>query len=421
MDYRTARGMRDVLPAEIPRWERLESEARRLARAYGFREIRPPLLEETELFIRSVGEVTDIVEKEMFSVAKEGSSLTLRPEATAGIARAYLQAGFAKTAPLQKLFTIGPMFRYERPQKGRERQFTQFDVECLGSLDPRLDAELVHMAAQFFERLGIDAVEVRVNSLGDGEDRDRYREAVRKYVEPQLAERCDLCRSRFERNVLRVLDCKTPRCVELNKDAPKLLDFLGAANREHFDAVRANLAVLGRTAVVDPGIVRGLDYYTRTIFELHYPKLGARSALCGGGRYDHLLRDLGGPDLPAVGFAIGFTGALIVLDELGLAKDIAAEPIDVYVVAAGDGLGPDALALAQRLRDAGLSATYDVENRSVKKQFQQASSGGYPLVAILGEAERERRSAQLKDLRTGEQHLVPLDDLAARARAALGR
>src|SRR5688572_2302136 len=220
MEYRTARGMRDVLPAEIPRWERLESEARRLARAHGFREIRPPLLEETELFVRSVGEVTDIVEKEMFSVAKEGSSLTLRPEATAGIARAYLQSGFAKTAPLQKLFTIGPMFRYERPQKGRERQFTQFDVECLGSLDPRLDAELVHMAAQFFERLGIVGIEVRVNSLGDGDDRDRYREAVRAYVEPQLQERDDLCRSRFERNVLRVLDCKNPRCVELNKAAP---------------------------------------------------------------------------------------------------------------------------------------------------------------------------------------------------------
>jgi histidyl-tRNA synthetase len=421
MEYRAARGMRDVLPAEVPQWERLEGIARELARAWGLREIRPPLVEETQLFVRSVGEVTDIVEKEMFSLHKGDSHLSLRPEATAGIARAYLQAGFAKTAPFQRLFTIGPMFRYERPQRGRERQFTQFDVECLGSLDPRLDAELVHLAARFFERLGISGIEARLNSLGDGEDRDRYREAVKEYVRPQLGERCELCRSRLERNVLRVLDCKTPRCVELNRHAPVLLDFLGTANREHFDAVRRHLEALGRPAVVDPRIVRGLDYYTRTIFELHYPQLGARSALCGGGRYDHLLRDLGGPDLPAVGFAIGFSGALIVLEELGLARELALAPADVYVVGAGPGLEGDVLALAQRLRDAGLSAVYDVEGRSVKKQFQVASAGGHPLVAVVGEQEQRSGGAQLKDLRSGEQELVPLERIAERARAALGR
>jgi histidyl-tRNA synthetase len=357
----------------------------------------------------------------MFTLEKGDGSLTLRPEATAGIARAYIQAGFAKNAPLQKLFTIGPMFRYERPQKGRERMFTQFDVECIGSLDPRLDAELVHMAAQFFERLGIEGIEVRVNSLGDGEDRDRYREAVRAWVEPQLGERCELCRSRFARNVLRVLDCKTPHCVLLNKKAPKILDFLGEANRAHFDSVRSALAVLGRETIVDPGIVRGLDYYTRTIFELHYPKLGARSALCGGGRYDHLIRDLGGADVPAVGFAIGFTGALIVLEESGLAAMIAPEPIDVYVVCAGGGLGDAALRVAQLLRDAGLSAVFDVEARSVKKQFQVASSGGYPLVVVIGEQELAQGGVQLKDMRKAEQTFAPLGELAAKARALLGK
>ncbi|MCC7011598.1 MAG: histidine--tRNA ligase [Planctomycetes bacterium] len=418
--------MRDVLPAEIPLWERLEHEARHLARVFGFREIRPPLLEQTTLFIRSVGEVTDIVEKEMFTVPrgdadKGEGSLTLRPEATAGIARAYVEAGFAKTAPLQKLFTVGPMFRYEKPQKGRERQFTQFDCECIGSLDPRLDAELIHMAAQFFERLGITGIEVRLNSLGDGDDRDRFREAVRAYVAPQLGERCELCRSRFERNVLRVLDCKNPQCVELNRGAPKLLDFLSAANREHFDAVRRALEAVGRSTVVDPGIVRGLDYYTRTIFELHYPKLGARSALCGGGRYDHLVRDLGGPDLPAVGFAIGFTGALIVLQESGLASSIQAPPVDVYVVAASPGLEADVMALAQLLRDGGLSAIFDVEGRSVKSQFKAANTAGHPLVAVLGEDEKRAQCVQLKDMRSSVQERVALAELTRKARTLLGR
>jgi histidyl-tRNA synthetase len=421
MQYQAVRGMRDVLPAEIPLWERLEHEARRLARAHGFREIRPPLVEETALFIRSVGEVTDIVEKEMFSMQKGDAHLTLRPEATAGIARAYLEAGFDKNAPLQRLFTIGPMFRGERPTKGRERQFTQFDVECLGSLDPRLDAECIHMAASFFEALGIEGIEVRVNSMGDGEDRERFREAVKAFVAGQLAERCELCRSRFERNVLRVLDCKTPACVELNKKAPVLVDFLTDANRAHFDAVRSSLVALGRKSEVDTGIVRGLDYYTRTIFELHYPRFGARSAMCGGGRYDHLLRDLGGSDLPAIGFAIGFTGTLILMQELGLAKAVAPAPIDVYVVAAGGGLEARVLALAQSLRAGGLSAIYDVESRSVKSQFKAANSGGHPLVVVLGDAEQAAGTAQLKDMRNGTQELVPQAELAARARALLGR
>ncbi len=421
MQYQAVRGMRDVLPAEIPLWERLEHEARRLARGHGFREIRPPLVEETALFIRSVGEVTDIVEKEMFSLQKGDNFLSLRPEATAGIARAYLEAGFDKNAPLQRLFTIGPMFRGERPTKGRERQFTQFDVECLGSLDPRLDAECVHMAASFFESLGIDGIEVRLNTMGDGDDRERFREAVKVFVAGQLAERCDLCRSRFERNVLRVLDCKTPACVEMNKKAPVLVDFLTEQNRAHFDAVRASLTALGRKSEVDTGIVRGLDYYTCTIFELHYPRFGARSAMCGGGRYDHLLRDLGGSDLPAIGFAIGFTGTLILMQELGLAKAVTPAPIDVYVVSAGEGLGGEVLALAQKLRDAGLSAIYDVESRSVKSQFKAANSGGHPLVVVLGGAEAAEGRAQLKDMRAGSQETVAQSDLAARARALLGK
>jgi histidyl-tRNA synthetase len=404
--YRSPRGMRDVLPSEIPAWERLESLARDLARRFGYAEIRPTLLEETELFVRSVGEVTDIVEKEMFTLSKGDSSLSLRPEGTAGMVRAYLQAGFAKSAPLQKLFTIGPMFRYERPQKGRERMFTQFDCEALGSLDPRLDAEIVHLAASFFADLGLAGLEVRLNSMGDGADRDRYREAVRAFVEPTLAERCELCRARFERNVLRVLDCKNPRCVELNAGAPHLIDFLEPGNRAHFDEVCARLSDMGLAVAVDPGIVRGLDYYTRTVFEVHYPQLGARSALCGGGRYDHLVRDLGGPDLGAVGFAVGFTGTLLVLEQLGLASAFAARVPEVYVAAADESARAEVFRVASRLRAAGHGAVFDSEGRSLKAQLKAANAGGHPLCVVIGERELARGVVQLKDMQAQSQREV---------------
>ena len=409
--YRSPRGMRDVLPADMPAWERLEAVATGLARRFGYAEIRPTLLEETDLFVRSVGEVTDIVEKEMFSLKKGDTSLSLRPEGTAGIVRAYLQAGLARSAPLQKLFTIGPMFRYERPQKGRERMFTQFDCEALGSLDPRLDAEIVHLAASFFAELGLTGLEVRLNSMGDGDDRDRYREAVRAFVEPTLSERCDLCRSRFERNVLRVLDCKNPRCVELNAGAPHLLDFLDAANRAHFDEVCARLEDVGLTVAVDPGIVRGLDYYTRTVFEVHYPALGARSALCGGGRYDHLVRDLGGPDLGAVGFAVGFTGTLLVLEQLGLAGELKGHVPEVYVAAADEDARAEVFRTASRLRAAGHGAVFDSEGRSLKAQLKAASNAGHPLCVVLGGDEVARGVVQLKDMAAKSQRELPAGEL----------
>jgi histidyl-tRNA synthetase len=418
--YRAPRGFRDVLPEEIPAWEALEAAADRLARLRGYREIRPALLEETELFTRSVGEVTDIVEKEMFTIEREGGSLSLRPEGTAGIARAYLQAGYAKTAPVQRLYHVGPMFRYERPQKGRERMFTQFDVEALGSRDPRLDAEVIHLAAGFFEELGLKGLEVRLNSMGDGADRDRYRDAVRAFLLPTIDQHCDLCRARFEKNVLRVLDCKNPECKELNAGAPKLLDFLSDENRAHFDTVRRCLDGLGRAVLIDPGIVRGLDYYTRTVFEVHYPELGARSALCGGGRYDHLLRDLGGPDLGAVGFAIGFTATLIALQELGLSPGGASAPPAAYVAAAGDGLEREVFLLAEELRAGGVSAVFDTEAKSLKAQMKAAGKGGHRLALLLGPEELERGVVQVKDLAGGEQRAVPRDRLVDEVRAFLG-
>ncbi|MEX1026084.1 MAG: histidine--tRNA ligase [Planctomycetota bacterium] len=407
--YTAPRGIRDVLPEELPLWRHLEATAAELARLRGFREIRPALLESTDLFTRSVGEVTDIVEKEMFTLERGDHSFTLRPEGTAGIARAYLEANYHKTRPVQRLFHTGPMFRYERPQKGRERMFTQFDVEVLGTLDPRIDAEVIELAAAFFEALGVTGLEVRMNSMGDGADRDRFREAVRAYVAPRLGDYSPDSQARFERNVLRILDSKDPRDVELNADAPKILDFLSDDNRAHFARVEALLGRLEREVVVDPSIVRGMDYYTRTVFEVHYPALGARSAVCGGGRYDHLLRDLGGPDLGAVGFAVGFTPTMLLLDELGLLRDVTEAAAACYLVAAGEGLEDDLVVLAEELRRAGVACVYDVEGKSVRKQFAAASKGGHRYALVLGPDELAAGTVLVKDLAGGGQEALARD------------
>ena len=403
--------MRDVLPENMPVWQRLEGTARHLARLFGFSEVRPPLMEETSLFTRAVGEVTDIVEKEMFTLQKGKTSLTLRPEGTAGVVRAYIQAGYAKRDPLQRMYYCGQMFRYERPQKGRERMFTQFGVECIGSSDPRLDAEVMDLAARFFEELGLTGLEVRMNSMGDGEDRDRYRDAVTEFLRPKLELLCELCQKRFEKNVLRVLDCKNPACGELGAGAPVLIDYLGEENRKHFEDVQSALRDLGREPCVDTGIVRGLDYYTRTVFEIHAPQIGARSALCGGGRYDHLVRDLGGPDVPAVGFAIGFSGTLILLEQLGLLEGMRAESAEVYVIGFSGDQKAEVLKVAADLRRGGISAIYDVDERSFKAQMKAAGKGGHKFAVIIGEDEIERGVVQLKDLEAKSQVEVARDGL----------
>jgi histidyl-tRNA synthetase len=313
------------------------------------------------------------------------------------------------------------MFRHERPQKGRERQFSQFDCEALGSLDPRLDAEIVELAARFFEELGVDGLQVRLSSMGDGADRERFRAAVREFVAPRLARRCELCRRRFERNVLRVLDCKTPACVELNRGAPVLLDLLEPANREHFDRVRELLDSAGLALEVDPSIVRGLDYYTRTVFEIHAPSLGARSALCGGGRYDHLVRDLGGPDLGAVGFAVGFTGTILVLEELGLAGGERAAAADVLVVAADPSAEDEVYRIAADLRRAGLAALFDARGKGLKSQLKAANAGGHPWCVLVGQRELEGGIVQLKDMVRGGQAAVPRGRLVEALREAIAR
>ncbi len=429
------RGARDLFPEDLVLVRHLERVARRIAEAAGCGEIRPPLFEDTRLFTRSLGETSDVVEKEMFTVPSRAESeaadtlapgYTFRPEGTAGVARAYVEGGFAQRDPLQKWFYIGPMFRYERPQKGRERQFSQFGVEIFGAAGPLADAEAVEIALRFFESLGFgSALEVRVNSMGDPADRDRWRDALREFFRPQLAERCAECRMRFERNVFRLLDCKAEACKRLSAGAPDLFAVMGAEALAHHHGFGEALRALGRAGREDRGIVRGLDYYTRTVFEIHYPPLGARSALCGGGRYDGLVAAVGGPPTPAVGFAIGFTPTELALAELGLppaadTADLAATLVpEVWIVALTDAERAPALALAQSLRAQELRVALDLRGKSAKAQFKEAGRSGADIALTLGPDERTAGQVVLKHLRTGAEERVAATGLAERLRAAL--
>lgn len=434
--YPRPRGTRDLFPEDLVLVRHLERTARRVAEAAGCQEVRPPLFEDTRLFSRSLGEASDVVEKEMFTVprrsgpdagADDPGSYTFRPEGTAGAARAYVEGGFPQRDPLQKWFYVGPMFRYERPQKGRERQFTQFGAEIFGAAGPLADAEVVELALRFFEVLGFGtALEARVNTMGDPADRDRWRAALKEFFLPHLAERCADCRGRFERNVFRLLDCKVERCRELNLGAPDLFAVMGPEARAHHEGFVGALRGLGRSVREDRGIVRGLDYYTRTVFEIHYPPLGTRSALCGGGRYDGLVQEVGGPPTPAVGFAVGFTPTELALAELGLppAADLldlrAALAPQVWCVAIAEEDRAAALQLAQVLRAAGLRAECDLRGKSAKAQFKEAGKSGARFAATIGADERAAGAALLKDLSNGAEERVAQSGLAVRLRAVLG-
>jgi len=439
--FQNPRGTRDQLPDDLVLIHHLERVARQVATSAGYEEVRTPLFEETRLFARSLGDATDVVEKEMFTVprraAAEGtakgeaaaesagvSSYTFRPEGTASCARAYVQAGCAASAPAQKWYYLGPMFRYERPQKGRERQFTQFGLEGFGSPSPLLDAEVIGVALAFFHGLGLgDALEVRVNSMGDPADRATWSDALRDFFAPQFgadSSRCEDCRSRYERNIFRLLDCKVPACIEANLGAPDLFSVMGSEARQHHLQMCAALQALGAKVQEDRSIVRGLDYYSRTVFEIHYPPLGARSALCGGGRYDGLVEEIGGRPTPAMGFSIGFTPTELALAELGLplAQDIAdlvaARAPEVYVVAitAEDRL--PALALAASLRAQGWRVLSDTRERSAKAQLKEAAKAGARTAVLLGPEERAVGQVKLRDMRAQEEQSLAQEALPAR-------
>ncbi len=408
MAYESVRGMRDILPDETPAWTAVEARIREIARAFNYREIRPPIVEHTELFSRGIGEATDVVNKEMYTFPdKKGRSLTLRPEATASVVRAYVEHGLFNSEPFQKLYYIGPMFRYEKPQKGRSRQFHQYGVEAIGALDPALDVEVIDLAWTLMESLGLKGLSLRLNSIGCPDDRVRYREALREYFAPRIGEMCSDCQRRYADNPLRILDCKNEICQPHIHGAPGSVDYLCDECRAHFDAVRGYLDRLGLSYRIDPKLVRGLDYYTRTVFELVSEDLGAQDALLGGGRYDGLVEQLGGPATPGVGFAGGLERLILVLQARGLLPE-SSGGIDLFLVTLGDAARKLAVELAHALRREGIGVDLDYRGRALKKQMKYADQIKARYVLVIGEEEVKTETARLKEMATGEQTAVAL-------------
>jgi histidyl-tRNA synthetase len=414
------RGMNDVLPAEITAWQRLESTARQLLAEYGYQEIRVPMVERTELFQRAIGEYTDVVEKEMYTfVDQGGDSLTLRPEGTAGVMRALISNGLLR-GQRHKLWCDGPMFRHERPQKGRYRQFHQIDVEAVGFAGPDVDVELIALTARLWRRLGIERVRLQINSLGTPEARRIYREKLVEYLRAHHDQLDADSRRRLEGNPLRVLDSKNPEMRALIEAAPVLTDHLDGESREHFAVLCAALEALGIPFSVNPRLVRGLDYYSRTVFEWITDALGAQDAVCSGGRYDGLIAQLGGESTPGIGFAMGIERLVALMTQAGAVPAPAAA--DVFVVVNGERAAAYGLQLVERLRDAlpGRRFELNLGGGNFKAQFRRADRSGAALAVILGDDELARGVAALKPLRRDAgQSESPLPDLAAAIQSAL--
>jgi histidyl-tRNA synthetase len=407
------KGFADILPGEIESWQFIEEKARRIFSLYNFSEIRIPIVEKTELFRRSIGEATDIVEKEMYTFAdqdSEGTSLTLRPEGTAGVVRAYVEAGMFQTEPVRKLYYAGPMFRRERPQKGRLRQFYQIGAEVLGRGDPQADAEVLLLLADFFNELGIAAVTLELNSLGCVRCRPAYRERLLEFLRGVEAQLCENCRRRMERNPLRVLDCKEESCGQVTRDAPAMIDFLCADCRDHFDAVKRLLTASGVEYAINPKMVRGLDYYCRTTFEWTTTQLGAQNAVAAGGRYDGLVEDLGGPHAPGVGFALGMERLVLLL---GMRETIAAGRPALYLAWLGAAAQAWAFPLARALRQKGLIVEMEGEERSLKSLMRRADKARARYVLIVGDDELKKGKAVIRHMDGKEQYEVDMPEIEA--------
>ena len=419
---KAVRGVRDILPTETAKWQRLESVAHRTFQAYGYEEMRLPLFERTEVFARSIGEATDIVQKEMYTFDdRGGDSLTLRPEATAGLMRAYIEHGLHVLPKPVKLYAVGPMFRYERPQAGRYRQFHQLDVEALGDDHPALDAEVIAMLVELFRALGlVDRLTLEVNSIGDPADRARYRGRLQAYLRQNAAHLCAECRDRTERNPLRALDCKVPDCQPALQAAPRLTDDLSPEAAGHFARVRAYLDALGLTYVVNPRLVRGLDYYVRTTFELTTTHLGAQNAVAGGGRYDGLIKLLGGPPDPGIGFAVGMERVVLLLPDVGPEGFEHGRP-RVFFIPLGDAALRRVLPVAHALRSRGLRAEVGNGTRKLRGELERANKLGVPHAVIVGDDELARDEATLREMKSGAQRQVPLAGLVDELAALAGR
>ncbi len=403
------RGTRDILPEETPLWQWVETTARTLLHRAAYKEIRPPLVEQTHLFERGIGEATDVVGKEMYTFEDRGGrSITLRPEITAGLVRAVNEHKLMAQGGVQRQWHVGPAFRYERPQAGRQRQFHQLDVELIGCADPRADVEVIAIATDILQTLGLKTLTMDLNSVGSGEDRQRYRQALIDFLTPHKADLDPDSQDRLDRNPLRILDSKDEKTQAIVKDAPSLLDHLSEDSQRHFNRVQQGLSDLGIAYQVNPRLVRGLDYYTHTAFEIQSTDLGAQATVCGGGRYDGLIAQLGGPATPAIGWAIGLERLTLLLKQLSVDPAIA---MDVYVVSRGEAAESKALQLAQALRQADLAVEMDLSGSAFGKQFKRADRSGAIVCLILGDAEVEQGTVQLKWLRTGEQSELPQDEI----------
>ncbi|MEB3291727.1 MAG: histidine--tRNA ligase [Synechococcales bacterium] len=409
---KASRGTRDILPEEIGYWQTIEATARHILDRAAFQEIRTPVFEQTDLFARGMGETTDVVSKEMYSFVDKGDRpLTLRPEGTAGAVRAYIEHGLQAQGGVQRLWYTGCMFRYERPQAGRQRQFHQLGVELLGSGDVRADVEVIAIATDILKAIGLVNLKFDLNSIGDSSDRSAFREALVTYLTPYQADLDADSQMRLTRNPLRILDSKDGKTQEILNGAPSLLDHLSAASKQRFDKVQQQLADLGIPCVINPRLVRGLDYYTHTVFEIQSEDLGAQATVCAGGRYDGLVAELGGPQTEAVGWAMGLERLVILLHKLQPAPGLKT---DFYLVSRGEVAEAQALKLAQQLRQAGFKAELDLSGSAFGKQFKRADRANAAACLILGDSEVEKETVQLKWLSSGEQSELSQAELLER-------
>ena len=400
------RGMRDILPQEAGTWRCIEDSARSLFRLFGYGEIRTPILEEVALFVKSIGQSTDIVQKEMYSFKdKGGRRISLRPEGTAPIVRAYLENNLDKTDPIIKLYYIGPMFRSERPQAGRQRQFHQIGIEAVGSESFYIDAEVISLMKAYFDKIGLTGYTIKINSLGCAKDKAAIKKELTKFLSKKTNLLCKDCKVRYKKNILRVFDCKVDTCKSLLRTAPKIIDNICTECTSHFEGVKKSLDFLKVPYVVDPYIVRGLDYYTRTAFEATHSGLGSQDAVAAGGRYDSLIRDMGGPKTPACGFAIGQDRLI-----MALGKTVECKPVlDLYIAALGEKACKEAFRLCNELRINGISTEMDYKEKSLKAKMRQANKIGARYVAILGEDELEKNEIAFRNMANGEQSQIKLD------------
>lgn len=402
-------GTEDVTPKQIYKWHTVERMVRETAESFGFHETRIPTFESTDLFLRSVGETTDVVQKEMYTVKAKETEFTLRPEGTSGTIRSMLQNGMLNDALPQKVYYILSCFRHERPQAGRLREFHQFGVEMAGSTGPVSDAEIISLAKAILDRAGLKNIVLHINSIGCPTCRAAYHQALRAYFAPHQETLCETCQTRLEKNPMRILDCKSPVCGEIAKDAPLILDYLCEECKEHFEKLQSYLTAMGIEFTINPKIVRGLDYYTKTVFEFITTDIGAQGTVCGGGRYDGLIAQMGGKPTPAMGFAMGLERLLLTMERQGCEFE-QPKTCDLYIAPMEERAIPLTMKLGQMLRISGYQVEYDLMSRGIKAQMKYANKIGASFVLVLGETELENGTANLKNMQTGEQTEIALDD-----------